>query len=776
MRMIHGEFELSASDLANHLACRHLTALDLAVAKGTINLPAWRDPMLAVLQERGLLFEEKYLSTLRNQGLHISEPGADETASSFERTVTAMREGFDIIYQAVLKKGQWVGRADFLTRVDQPSNLGAWSYEVIDSKLARETRAGTILQICLYSQMIGAIQGVMPEYMHVITPQDGFATNKFRVQDFLAYHRLMQRRLENMISRAVNVETYPEPVPHCDICRWWQRCDRQRRADDHLSLVAGISKMQRNEIKSWGVDTLKGLAQVPLPLEHRPARGSSETYERVREQARVQLEARVTQEPVYELLPIINGKGFCSLPASSAGDIFFDMESDPFVGISGLEYLLGWAWGAADHPEYDRHWAVNPTAEKKAFETFIDLVMDRWQHFPDLHIYHFTAYEPSALKRLMGRYATRENELDRMLRAELFVDLHCVAKQALRAGIERYSLKELEIFHGFERALSLQEARIHLRTFERITELDHQGSMSEATFAAIEAYNRDDCISTMQLRNWLESLRANLVNTGQSLIRPAIQSGAPSEAVQDQQHLIQELYNKLAGNISPDPKERNEEQQAYWLLANMLDWHRRENKAVWWEYFRLRDLEKDELLNEKAALARLKFLEHIGTIKKSVIDRYGFPAQECEVRERDSLRDENGDPFGEVEAIDTIKCTIDIKKGPKIANHHPVSVFKYGIVQDQVKSKALLQLATWVAENGIDSPGSFRAGRDLLLGSPPRPIHEYASDDDPQKVALDWGLLLDQAILPIQGPPGAGKSHTAAHMIVAFVRAGKKLE
>ena len=99
----------------------------------------------------------------------------------------------------------------------------------------------------------------------------------------------------------------------------------------------------------------------------------------------------------------------------------------------------------------------------------------------------------------------------------------------------------------------------------------------------------------------------------------------------------------------------------------MLDWHRREKKATWWEYFRLCGLSDEDLLEEKAALAGLEFVERVATPKRSVVDRYRFPPQECEIREGDELRDGQGKPFGEVEAIDVAACYIDIRKGPKIA-------------------------------------------------------------------------------------------------------------
>lgn len=766
--------ELSAADLGNHLACHHLTQLDLAVATGAQQAPQWRDPALAVLQERGLELEKVYLDHLRQKGLRIAEPGPDEEEAGVARTLQAMGDGAQVIYQASLSDGRWGGRADFLRRVDKPSQLGAWSYEVIDAKLARETRAGTILQLCLYSHMVAGIQGVLPELMHVLVPGQDLAPLPYRVDDFLAYHRLVQRRLLEAIEAPDNgASTYPEPVPQCDICRWWRDCDRRRHDDDHLSLVAGISRLQANEIRSWGVTTLTALAELPVPLSRKPSRGALETYERVRAQARIQLEGRRAEAPRFELLPATAGQGLACLPAPSAGDVFFDIESDPFVGTAGLEYLLGWATGAPEQPAYHRLWACDAASEKAAFETFIDLVMARWARYPDLHVYHFAPYEPAALKRLMGRHATREDALDRLLRAQRFVDVYTITRQALRASVERYSLKDMEDFYGFRRDVALPDASLGLRAFEQALELGKPDDIPMETRAIIEGYNRDDCLSAMHLRDWLEQLRDRAIREGQDIARPELKEGDPSAAVDEHQRRVQELYEKLAGDVPPDTKDRSGEQQARWLLANMLDWHRREKKATWWEYFRLRGLGDDELLEEKAGLAGLEFAQRIATPKKSVVDRYTFPPQECEIRLGDNLESGDLGKCGTVVAMEPGACFIDIKKGPSIADRHPTSVFSHTNVDDTVKAKAIMRLGEWVAENGIDAEGSYRAARDLLLRRPPRPGIEVTAGLREVAAARAWVEALDHSILPIQGPPGAGKTYTGARMITSLVRAGR---
>src|SRR5215831_18411286 len=159
----NGTLELSATDLSLFLGCRHRTSLDMSAALGLRAAPAWIDPVAQLLQERGLDHERRYAEELRAQGLSVSDIseqfGDDAVASS----IAAMTSGVEVILQAALRDGRWFGRPDVLRRIEKPSGLGAWSYEVFDTKLAKETRGGTVLQLTLYSEMLGRLQGFVPE-------------------------------------------------------------------------------------------------------------------------------------------------------------------------------------------------------------------------------------------------------------------------------------------------------------------------------------------------------------------------------------------------------------------------------------------------------------------------------------------------------------------------------------------------------------------------------------------------------------------------------------
>ena len=774
-----GLLNFSASDLVGHLSCDHLTALDAAVARGVREKPKFWDPLLDILRERGAVHEKAYLEHLKGAGYEILQiGGAGAEAKQAEETAAAMRDGADIISQGVLLDERWGGRPDILRRIETPSELGDWSYEVIDTKLARETKGGTVLQLCLYADLVSKVQGLVPECMYVVAPWSEFEPQVLRTSDYLAYYRLVKRSLEASFADDAETETYPDPKQHCDICRWRQQCDARRREDDHLCLVAGTSKLQIHELRRHGVNTATALAAVPLPLPWKPERGAVQTYERLREQARVQIAGREAGEPVYEPLDLEQGYGLARLPEPSAGDIFFDLESDPYVGEGGLEYLFGYVvYDDQDNEQYTARWALSREEEKRVFEDFVDVVITRWQQYPDMHIYHFSPYEPSALKRLMGRYATREEEIDWMLRAGLFIDLHGVMRGGIRASVESYSLKELEQFHGFERTVALPDANQALAHVQACLEFADIEGLTDESRSIVQDYNRDDCVSTRSLREWLEGVRAALIESGAHIDRPGPGEGDPSEAISEWQERINALTTRLTEDVPADIEERTDEQHARWILANTADWHRREDKSVWWEYFRLRDLSADDLVDERSAVAGLVFMDTVGGTAKAPIHRYRFPAQETDLRHGKSLMSAGGDKLGTLEMISIEDRTVDIKKRKDSADRHPPAAFSHDIVNAKVLAESLVGIGEYVAEHGIDGDGAHRAARDLLLREPPHLGGAPLRNDGETTVeaALRLGPLLQGGVLPIQGPPGAGKTFTGARMICALVDAGAKV-
>lgn len=776
----HGDgMLLSASDLVGHLNCDHLTSLDIAVANGALAKPVSWDPLVELLWARGAQHEQGFVDHLRAQGFEVTViPGIGVGDDAIASTHEAMRRGDPIIVQAAFRVNDWVGRTDVLRRIEVPSNLGAWSYEVIDTKLARETKAGTVLQLCVYAALLEASQGLRPEHCYVVAPWSDYEPQVYRMDDYAAYYRRVRQAMESAVAAQTTVQTYPDPKEHCEVCRWQERCDERRRADDHLSLVAGVTKTQMDELVARGITTLTALAAMPLPMTWIPTRGSAQAYERVREQARIQLAGRKAAAVIHELLPITAGFGLPTLPPPSPGDVFLDLEGDPFAGEGGLEYMFGYAYTDEEgKPTYTAAWALSREEEKQIFERFVDFVMDRLKTYPDLHIYHFAPYEPAALKRLMGRYATREEEIDSLLRSRRLVDLYAVVRQGLRASVESYSIKKLEPLYGFTRETSLSEANKALTKVQAGLELGDLSLIDDGVRDTVARYNQDDCESNRSLRDWLEAQRTGLIAQGVECPRPVSPEAAPSEALSDWQLKIAELIAQLTADVPVDVEERSVEQQARWLLAHSLDWHRREQKAVWWEYFRLSDLAADDLLDERAGLSGLTFVGSQGGTARAPIHRYTFPPQETELRGSEDLRQLGGAKFGAVIAVSQEERWIDIKKRMDSVDIHPEAVFSHKVVDAAVLANALVRFGEYVIAHGIEGPGPFLAARDLLMRRGPR-IGEQAMQQAGEltvDAARRLALALEGGVLPIQGPPGAGKTFTGARMICALVQAGSKV-
>jgi uncharacterized protein len=767
---------LSASDLIGHLGCGHLTSLDLAVAKGQLaKPPVWDDPLLELLVARGEQHEREFVEHLAAHGLTVRQiegKGIDD--DSVARTKQAMLDGVDVIVQAALRENGWVGRADILRRVEVASALGPWSYEVMDTKLARETKAGAVLQLCLYAALLETTQGLRPTFSYVVSPWSGFEPQIYRMDDYAAYYRRVRLALETAVASSAE-EIYPEPRDHCEICRWRARCEDRRRTDDHLSLVAGITKVQIDELKGRGVGTLAELASLSFPLPWKPARGSLQSYGRARDQAKIQLAGREAGSVLYELLPIEPGFGLTVLPEPSPGDIFLDLEGDPLAVPGGLEYVFGYQYfDGSGALTYVADWALTLADERKIFERFVDFVTDRLKTYPDLHIYHFAPYEPSALKRLMGRYATRQDEIDSLLRGRRFVDLYSVVRHSFRASVESYSIKKLEPIYGFVRGTSLSIASKALSRVQTALGLGDLSLVDSETRAVVNGYNRDDCESTRVLRDWLEDRRKELIDAGGEVPRPDATDGAPSEDLSEWQKRIAELVSKLTSDVPDDESQRTTEQHARWLLAHCLDWHRREEKATWWEYFRLAALAAEDLLDERVGLAGLEFVASQGGTAKAPIHRYTFPAQESEIRAGDALHRVGGFKFGSVHAISIEDRWVDVKKRGDSIEEHPEAVFEHDVVPGRILAESLVRIAEYVVEHGMEGDGQFLAARDLLMRVGPRIAGEDIQGEGELVVdaACRVALLLEGGIFPIQGPPGSGKTFTGARLICSLVEAG----
>lgn len=825
----------SPSDLVGFLACPHKLTLDAEVVAGTRARPADDDPETEVLRRRGDEHEKAYLARLRAEGLAVADcdaptvdgaPGAEapvvDAPSPVERlrarvaaTRQAIDSGTDVVFQATFLDERdpqlwWRGHADFLRRThDAHPDTGRPAYEPEDTKLARHVKPGALLQLALYAELLEQVQGVAPRDVHVVL--GGQTTETVPLRHVAAYERLARRRFATAV--ADPPATYPEPVEHCAVCRWRSTCDAQRRADDHLSLVAGLGREQSRKLAAAGITTVGALAGVAeLPRDAWPVvdRLGDATYDKLVFQARLQVAASgVDGPPPYELLPIARSdaddgdalgsdRGLEALPEPDAGDLYFDIEGDPFVD-GGLEYLFGVAWRDGDGFAFQPFWGHTRAEEKAAFEALVDLVVERRAAHPGMHVYHYAPYETTALKRLMGVHGTREAEVDQLLRGKVFVDLYQVVRHGLRVGVESYSIKKLEPLYMEARADAITDAASSIVEYERYLD-ERDPAAGQQILDDIEAYNRTDCESTGLLHAWLEERRVEAADTfgfepaRQVPPRAEVAAADDDAAEPGVAELLAALSERLLAGVDLDAAELGADDEARWLLSQLLHFHRREDKPAWWRYFeRVAGYEPGSLDDDPDCLNGLVYEGVVGTVQRSEIHQYRFdPGQEHKITATRPVYDpatqrrkvetgERAPTVGTVVELDAVDGIVQLKRGKGSAVPHPHDLIPDEIVPSGPLKIAIQVVADSVADHGTDTAGPYRAVRDLLCRRPPRlrgvtPGERLRRAGEGTREAASRLIAeLDDSYLPIQGPPGTGKTFTAAHAVVDLVEAGRRV-
>lgn len=763
MKKLNGLLLFSASDLNGFLGCKHSTFLDLMDMKE--RLPRAQDSAQdKLIQERGIEHEKEYLESLKRSGLSVVEvPDKVNLTDRVRMTAEMMSDGPDIIFQAASRDGQWHGYADFLRKVDRPSKLGSFSYEAVDIKLTKNPKPKFAIQLCLYSEFIEKMQGTRPQGMSLVLGD--LSQVDLRFDDFAYYFAIIKRQFEKYVA-APPFSSKPLPCGFCEVCKWRDYCGDQWIQNDHLSQIANIRRADVLKFEKAGIPTLAALAKAD---DNTSIFGmTSTTVEKLRAQAQLQFHKRETGEDKVEILDPGPGRGFTRIPMPAEGDLFFDMEGDPLYP-DGLEYLFGFYFIENGKPIFKPSWAHDHKNEKLTLQKVIDFIVAHLKAHPDAHIYHYNHYEETALKRLASRYATRESELDGLLRSRKLVDLFKVVREAIRISEPKYSIKNLEVFYMEKREAEVATAGDSIVVYEewRQNPDDHQ------LLQNISDYNEDDCRSTLLLRDWLLTLRSADMSWFNLDTQPVSEERLQAQQ-EAEENRISYLQNLTSGHEGQEFEFRE-------LVAQLLEFHRREAKPQWWAMFDRQERTHDELVEDADCLGGLKADPSHPPYKekRSFVYTYQFPAQVTKLKKGSPfLRADNLESAGTIVDLNMEDRTIKIKKGPKGGPlPDALSITPPGPIDNRVLKGALYRFADAI----IAGSGKYQALTSFLRKEKPvvtghkadTPIIS-AEDNSLQAIAKAVGKLQD-SFLFIQGPPGAGKTFTSSHVILELLRRGKRI-
>ena len=765
MREYQGKRLYSATDLVNFLGCVHATALDVRQLSAPVELKI-EDAQTELLRKKGIEHERSYLAQLHGEGRSIAEIGSEGgLEAKVARTLEAMRSGIDVVYQGALMGGPWHGFSDFLLRVPAPSKFGAWSYDIADTKLSSAAKPAHVMQLCVYGDLLARTQGQLPKMLHIVLGRGGQAS--IRSSSVQYYYDIARKRFETFVLESP-LRTCAEPCAHCTYCRWSDACEAEWDAIEHLSLVAGITRSQIAKLRDAGLGTLRKLASAPPNSANHGLH--AETFSKLSSQAKLQLVRRDTGSGKVDPLPLVPSKGFNRLPMPDSGDLFFDMEGDPFIA-DGLEYLFGFVLRVNDEERFVPFWAHGRLEEKAAFEGAIDFIVARLLAYPKAHIYHYNHYEETALKRLAMYHGTRESEVDDLLRQGRLVDLYKVVRESVRTSEPGYSIKNLETFY----LKAAREGNVKSAGDSIVAYENWRSTQDPLLLQQIASYNQVDCRSTRLCRDWLLTLRP-----ANATWRPVGEADPPTpaklQARRDAESRTEALAFALVDHAPVQDRTWRE------LLANLLEFHRREAKPQWWAKFSRQEMTTQELLEDAECLAMLRSdpKRPPRSDKKSTIFAFIFPAQDFKLRIGDKvLRAGSGESAGEIVFIDDTERRVELKLGPSRSRiDEGASLIPEGPIGDEPLREAIYRYATQVAGgNG----GAYTAITDILSLHAPR-IESVSAGAPiiPDEKGVVQGTIaalrnLQASYLLIQGPPGAGKTFVSSHAIVALLKQGARI-
>ncbi|MCV7218071.1 TM0106 family RecB-like putative nuclease [Mycobacterium crocinum] len=767
----------SASDLAAAARCEYalLRAFDAKLGRGPA--VSVEDELLARTAELGDQHEQRHLDELRSLSdvAVIGRPSYSVAGLTAAATATldAVERRAPVIYQAAMFDGRFVGFGDFLV-------LDGDEYRLRDTKLARSVKVEALLQLAAYAETLGAAGVAVHDEVELVLGNG--ATSAYRVDELLPVYRSRRAELQDLLDRHlaghVPVSWADETVRACMRC---PECEMQVREQDDLLLVAGMRVSQRARLIEAGITTVHQLASHDGPVPEMAAR----MVATLRGQARLQIAPRQDGKPPYE---VVDPQPLMLLPDPDKGDLFFDFEGDPLWTADGtdwgLEYMFGVLGAGGD---FRPLWAHDRRQERKALKAFLDMVRKRRKRYPKMHIYHYAAYEKTALLRLAGRYGEGENEVDDLLRNGVLVDLYPLVRKSIRVGTENYSLKSLEpLYMGAElRGGDVTTATDSITEYARYCELLADGNADEAAtvLKQIEDYNLYDCRSTRILRDWL--------------LQRAFEAGVPplgAQPVTDggEVDVDDELARTLGAFAGDDLTGRTPEQRAVAMIAAARGYHRREDKPFWWGHFDRLNSPVDEWSDTPGvfladdvtvetewnvpprARKQQRRLLLTGSIAAGELDRDMYamyhpptPAGLSDDPERRAYSSvtvlECDDPAAPTEVL-------VMEREPKsggVFDAVPFALTPGPPFQTKALRESIDAAAAQIAAGLPTLPQS--AVVDILLRRPPRTGGPLPRTEDCVGNITAALLALDSSYVAVHGPPGTGKTHTAARVIATLV-------
>ncbi|MDB4469656.1 TM0106 family RecB-like putative nuclease [Akkermansiaceae bacterium] len=728
-----------------------------------------------LIGDAGNKHEAAYLSELKKKYNDVCEIARD--ANSKAATKKAIQARRRIIFQPHLEMEEFSGYADFL-RLNSDNE-----YEILDTKLARSVKPYFLIQLCCYAEMLSKVTNEIPQTIGIILGSNEERT--FPTNDFFDYYLSLKNSFLNQMNEW-DEDVQPFPQPSAEHRDWSQEALKWMHDKDHLSLIASINHTQIKKLNDQGIQTVKGLSEAAN--DSRCKGMHSSTFQNLKDQARLQIETRDIRSnqgeetpPAFEIKKHEN-RGLFLLPPSSPQDIFFDLEGFP-LAEGGLEYLWGATYHSDEQLQFIDWWAHNHSDEEAAFISFIDWAVDRWKRDPRMHIYHYAPYEKTALRRIAGRCGKREEELDDLLRNEVFVDLYQIVRQGLIVGEESYSIKKIERLYRSARSGEVNTSMGSVVAYADWMESGEPKDWRKSPLLeSIRSYNKDDCDSTWELYSWLQKTQKDseiiFQQPANKTQRELTEKDLENRRSLESKRLLQSRLEKRA-KTGTNPCNCNISK----LFSQLLDFHRREDKPTWWQLFDWNETEHELLVEDPECLGLISYNgDPPQLIKKSYVFTCEYPTQPSTIKKGSSVKLTGSLKDVQINEIIPSCNRVEIKISISRFEKELEGVFPplFALLPHAIiNTKTVSQSIERVSQSWLENESIPPALRDFINRSAPNLVGfrngEKLADGQDIVSCKDIVSKMESTTLCIQGPPGAGKTYLASHLINHLLKQGKKI-
>ena len=757
----------SPTMLTRYINCKHIISNEYL--ESSQNLKRDQRSITDDLRlQKGIEHEVDYFQELKKKYSKIKDIKSLKKLSKDEKikeTIKSIKEGYELIYGGWLSNKNWSGEIDFLEiNKNQKSDLGDYSYEILDTKNSTKVKGVSVYQLGIYLDLLKNIQGILPKNFYFVLKDK--KKQKIKVSDVYDAYLYHKDSYEKFLSKNLG-KTFPEKCSFCNFCDWQTHCNNEWEDKRHVNQLLGNTNKDCQKFINAGITTYDQIANLD-PKKKIDGLREEIKIKRI-EQAKLHLEAEKEGVPKWKCIKenLILNKGFNLLPEPSACDLFFDLEGvQDYVYPGKLEYLFGIYYEEKQEKIFKAFWAHNKDEEKQSVINFFKFTKDHFKKYPKAKIYHYAPYEINALERLTSIHKVHSVDFDHYLHLGRFVDLFRIVKQGIYVSQKSYSIKEIEKLYDFKRTGDILKGDVSEEFYIQWMENKNQDLLDK-----IEEYNKQDCVSTFRLRKWLlkikpEETRWFLPEKEEMELR----------ALEETLLEYQQKFNNskiITTNIGKN-------------LSDIIGYYQREMKPSWREFFSRKDLSDDELIDDRECIGNMK-LTSIFQDKKSYVYKYIFPEQEYKLKEKKrAIIANNTDPdradyAGTIQELDQIKRTVILRKGISKDQKKLPKILSIGEgLMNHDRFENLNNNIYKFCDNILDNKDGYDAIKSFLNKDIPKIkglkqgdkiIKSENFEEEIPKIILN----LQDSYIFLQGPAGTGKTFQSGNAIVEILKKNKRV-